>query len=300
MTENKFYTCRYDRTFKEVFMKEENKDLLIYLLEKILKVKINDLEYLNLEQNVDNIYVKRKHFDLNLKTDVGKIQVEINSINKGYVRPRNMAYICDTYSHHTLKGQNYNEDTKIIQINFSYQLNHDDLVRIYYAQDSKQNRYVSNFIIYELNMDKYMNFWYTKDENQIQENKGIIMLDLPLDDLVDLSKDDRMVKKYMEEVKRVNEDPEFHEYMSAEQDNQMIENSLLREATEEGIKQGIKEGMKQGIKEGVKQGKQQGIKQGIQQGQDEIILNMSQKGLTPSEISSFTGIDIDYINECLK
>ena len=47
-----------------------------------------------------------------------------------------------------------------------------------------------------------MNFWYTKDENQIQENKGIIMLDLPLDDLVDLSKDDRMVKKYMEEVKR--------------------------------------------------------------------------------------------------
>ena len=114
MTENKFYTCRYDRTFKEVFMKEENKDLLIYLLEKILKVKINDLEYLNLEQNVDNIYVKRKHFDLNLKTDVGKIQVEINSINKGYVRPRNMAYICDTYSHHTLKGQNYNKDTKII------------------------------------------------------------------------------------------------------------------------------------------------------------------------------------------
>ena len=88
--------------------------------------------------------------------------------------------------------------------------------------------------------------------------------------------------------------------MSAEQDNQMIENSLLREATEEGIKQGIKEGIKQGIKEGVKQGKQQGIKQGIQQGQDEIILNMSQKGLTPSEISSFTGIDIDYINECLK
>ena len=80
----------------------------------------------------------------------------------------------------------------------------------------------------------------------------------------------------MEEIKRVNEDPDFHEYMSVEQDNQMIENSLLREATEDGIREGIK------------------------QGQDEIILNMSQKGLTPSEISSFTGIDIDYINECLK
>ena len=55
-------------------MNEKNKDLLIYLLEGILKVKIKEVEYLNLEQNVDNIYVKRKHFDLNLKTDVGRIQ----------------------------------------------------------------------------------------------------------------------------------------------------------------------------------------------------------------------------------
>ena len=59
-------------------MNEKNKDLLIYLLEGILKVKIKEVEYLNLEQNVDNIYVKRKHFDLNLKTDVGRIQVEVN------------------------------------------------------------------------------------------------------------------------------------------------------------------------------------------------------------------------------
>lgn len=45
-------------------MNESNKDLLIYLLEGILKLKINNVEYLNLEQNVGNIYVKRKHFDL--------------------------------------------------------------------------------------------------------------------------------------------------------------------------------------------------------------------------------------------
>ena len=71
----KFYTCRYDRAFKEVFMNEKNKDLLIYLLEGILKIK--EVEYLNLEQNVDNVLIKRKHFDLNLKTDIGRIQVEV-------------------------------------------------------------------------------------------------------------------------------------------------------------------------------------------------------------------------------
>ena len=94
-------------------MKEANKDLLIYLLEGILKVKISKVEYLNLEQNVDNIYVKRKHFDLFLKTDIGDIQVEVNASDLGYVRPRNISYLCDIYSHHVLKGQNYREDVKI-------------------------------------------------------------------------------------------------------------------------------------------------------------------------------------------
>ena len=40
-------------------MKEENKDLLICLLEKILDLKIKEIKYLNLERNVLNIHVKR-------------------------------------------------------------------------------------------------------------------------------------------------------------------------------------------------------------------------------------------------
>jgi len=47
-TENKFYTCRYDITFKEVFMKEKNKDILIAVLESILNIKIKEIKYLNL------------------------------------------------------------------------------------------------------------------------------------------------------------------------------------------------------------------------------------------------------------
>ena len=36
----KFYSCRYDKTFKEVFLNSKNEDLLKALLEDILKVKI--------------------------------------------------------------------------------------------------------------------------------------------------------------------------------------------------------------------------------------------------------------------
>ena len=46
----------------------------------------------------------------------------------------------------------------------------------------------------------------------------------------------------MKELERVNENPKFREYMSAEEDNKKIENSLKREWMEEGLKEGIKEG----------------------------------------------------------
>ena len=123
-------------------MKEENKDLLTCLLQKVLGVTILDIVYLNLE----NIYVKRKHFDLFLKTDIGNIQVEVNASNLNYVKPRNMSYICAIYSNHVLKGQNYNQDTKIIQINFSYGLEDSEEKRVYYVQDQSNKKYVENFI----------------------------------------------------------------------------------------------------------------------------------------------------------
>ena len=284
----KFYTCRYDRAFKEVFMNEKNKDLLIYLLEGILKVKIKEVEYLNLEQNVDNVSVKRKHFDLNLKTDIGRIQVEVNASDLGYVRPRNMSYLCDVYSHHVLKGQNYREDVKIIQINFSYGLKDTKALRVYYIQDEEEKKYVENFVIYEINMEKYMSFWYTNNVQEIEKNKEIIMLDLGLEELKTLSKKDRMVEKYMDELKRVNEDPDFHVFMSAEEDNRKIENSIREEMIEKGLKEGMEKGLKQGLE------------QGLEQANRQIVMSMLEKGLDVKMISEYTGIEESFIEKCQK
>ena len=40
MNLEKFYTCKSDRAFKEVFLKPDNSNLLKALLEFILKIKI--------------------------------------------------------------------------------------------------------------------------------------------------------------------------------------------------------------------------------------------------------------------
>ncbi len=62
------------------------------------------------------------------------------------------------------------------------------------------------------------------------------MLDLNEEDLAKLS-NDRKVIKFMNEVKKVNEDPEFFSYMTKEEDEEKCHNTELKEATEAGKKE---------------------------------------------------------------
>ena len=269
-------------------MKESNKDILKVLLESILKVEIKDIKYLNLEKNVDNIKIKRKHFDLLINTNIGSIQVEVNSGIKPYTRNRNTAYICDTYSHEVLAGEEYSDDKIVVQINFTYGLGEKEKdLRIYKLMDEELKEYVSNLLIYEFNMDYYMKVWYSKDEKKIEEYKYIIMQNLSLEDLEKLSKSDRMVKKYMEEIERVNEEPEFREYMSAEEDNRKIENTMKRFWKEEAMKEGIKEGIKEGREKGIKEGREKGIK--------ETAKRLKEDGISIENIIKYTNLSKEEI-----
>ena len=112
--------------------------------------------------------------------------------------------------------------------------------------------------IYEINMEKYKEIWYSKNEKEINDSKYLIMLDLETEDLKKLSKKNKEIKRYMEEIKRVNEDQEFYEYMSAEEDARKIQNSLRKEWREEALTEGLEKGIKEGIKKGVKEGKIEG------------------------------------------
>ena len=55
----KYYTCRYDRAFKEVFIRNNDTSLLKVLLESILNIKIKKIDIKNneLENDIVNIYM---------------------------------------------------------------------------------------------------------------------------------------------------------------------------------------------------------------------------------------------------
>ena len=201
--EKEFYTCKNDRAFKEVFMRKENKDLLIKLLESTLDIKIKELKYLNVEKTVDNVNIRSKRFDLHVKTEKENIQIEVNSQMQDYVRPRNASFLFDTYSHGVKVGE--------------------------------------------------------EDEKLIEKYKYLIMMNLKKADLEKLSKKDKVVERYMSEIERVNEDPDFREYISAEEDAKKIEKSLRSQYRREALAEGISIGEENKSIEVAKKLKEKGV-----------------------------------------
>ena len=234
-----FYLGMNDRVFKEIFLKEENKDLLSALLYTSLKVSVNKMSLLNSERIEGNVSVRRKTLDVLLETDSELIGIEVNSSNQKYIRARNFAFFSDMISHHVGVGQVYDEVTQFIQINTKDPKE----CRVYKIQDDDRLLFIRNAFIYEINIDRIVKFWYDEHEEKIKKYKYIMMLGLPLEELEKLyaKTKDRMVKKFMEEVQKVNEDPRFREYMTKEQDQEKIQNTLIMEATEIGEQRGEKQ-----------------------------------------------------------
>ena len=202
------------------------------------------MSLLNSERIEGNVSVRRKTLDVLLETDSELIGIEVNSSNQKYIRARNFAFFSDMISHHVGIGQVYDEVTQFIQINYTSGITKDPKeCRVYKIQDDDRLLFIRNAFIYEINIDRIVKFWYDEHEEKIKKYKYIMMLGLPLEELEKLyaKTKDRMVKKFMEEVQKVNEDPRFREYMTKEQDQEKIQNTLIMEATEIGEQRGEKQ-----------------------------------------------------------
>ena len=110
------------------------------------------------------------------------------------------------------------------------------------------------------------------------------MLDLGEKDLKNVSKGNGVVKKYMEELVKVNEDADFLNFISVEKDNMMIENSIRDEATKKGLKEGLEKGLEQGLELGTEQSKNEIARNMLK---DNVDINLIKKytSLTEEEIT---------------
>ena len=280
----KFYSCRYDKTFKEVFLNPKNEDLLESLLEDILKVKIEIKKILPTELITGNNIIKSKRVDALILATNKKIEIEINASINEYVYIRNTAYVCNIYSTNALVGDSYNQNIDIIQINLTWGLDYKESKREFRISDKNGNVYIKNLLIMEINMEYYKKIWYSKDEKKIKENELLVMLDLNEGELKKMPKSDKISEKYVESVTILNNDPFFQEYMSQEEDQRKMQNSLIREAEDTGYEKGIKFGEEEGK----------------EQEKIDIAKSLIKSGMNLEEISKHTKIDIKELKKLAK
>ena len=132
-------------------------------------------------------------------------------------------------------------------------------------------------------MEKLKEIWYDKNELEIEKNKYLLMLDMEISDLKKLSKDE-VVKEYMEKIEKLNEDPIFINWITKEKDEQMIKNTQLYRATQEGINIGIS----------------QGISQGMEKEKISVAKTLLNKNMSVEDIMDITGLTKEEIENCKR
>ena len=280
--DKKFYTAKFDRVFKTIFCDEDNPNLLKELLERIFKKKIESIEFLRSELPVVSTIDRSKTVDVLAKVDEEYLHIELNCNYKNYLHTRNFIYFTNIYSRKTVRGDEYDCETKFIHIDFTYGLskNIEDVTH-YYVMSNNEKKYINNFEIIEYNMDKITDYWYNLDMKKVNEYKHLIMLDLEKDDLDKISNGDDLVEAYEDKVTNLNNQETFKSFMSYEEDQRLIQNTEKKMAYEEGV--------------------EQGTKQGTEQNKLEIAKNLLSLGtLSIEDISKVTGLDTNTLQKLSK
>lgn len=219
----KRYNGMNDVVFKNTFYIEKNKDLLKWLIESCLDMKIDEIELKDKELSKNNKIIKTKVVDTIIKTNGKIFNVEINNgESEQYIRDRNLGYLASIYSNSLNVSENYYLQPITIQINLTSKNSSVREMSKYMLKSEYGEVWSEKFIIYEFNMDKIKKSYYNKNENEKERFKPLVMLTSSNKELEILCNGDERVKRYKDRVEELNDDPEYTILMSDEEDDKKL------------------------------------------------------------------------------
>ena len=219
----KRYNGMNDVVFKNTFYIEKNKDLLKWLIESCLDMKIDEIELKDKELSKDNKIIKTKVVDTIIKTNGRIFNVEINNgESEQYIRDRNLGYLASIYSNSLNVSENYYLQPISIQINLTSKNSSVREISKYMLRSEYGEFWSEKFIIYEFNVDKIKKSYYNKNENEKERFKPLVMLTSSNKELEILCNGDERVKRYKDRVEELNDDPEYTILMSDEEDDKKL------------------------------------------------------------------------------
>ena len=232
----KFFKGTNDNMFKAIFTSKKNRELLKEFIKRSLKQVLNsdleDLVILSSEIAKTNVHIKGKTVDVLAETKNEVLNIELNNSYYPALHNRNASYIFSKYSEEVKVSETYNKMKMFIQINLTKGLSKDyPSLEIYTLKGEKSNKkYIDNLIILEFNIDKIKDEWY----NGISEYNFVAALDLEGEELDKICEGDKYMELFEKEVKRLNQNQKFTEFMSAKEEEEKLKKTLIEDAIQKG------------------------------------------------------------------
>ena len=273
-----------DNCFKAIVASPKGKEILEHILKQVLKSDVEIIEFINTELGKFNKNVKNKRTDIIVKIDGVIANVEVNTNDYIYSKYfRNFVYLVSLFSRYCVKKNKkkkmvYDTITNIIQINLNFGITDikTDKLILENRFGNAEGHIIKNLVSYDVFIDNIKKFCY--DNNKLGEYKYLLMLDMTLDELRNFYPSDEIIKEYGDALMKYSEDTFIYPY-SEEEEKEMLHNTELDIAYNEGVDAGIKEG--------------------IEQNKIEMVKNLKGK-LSIQEIAEVANLSVEKVNEILK
>ena len=276
-----------DYVFKAILSKEENHNILCFLVSNIIGLNYEyvkeKLVLKNSELLKNNYLEKGMITDLLLGMEGLVVNIEMQVEDSKPIRLKNNLY------HHKLRIDNKKDvDIKIYQIVFNKKRKFTNLVNEFMMQDTLGNVDEENFIRYQISLDNVSEKYYNNLELSRLEKVLMMINSYSIKELDELSENDEELRKMDELIKEMSKDPNF---LAAGVIDIKEQEEDLRRWTEQVAR---REGLEKGHEEGLKKGKEEGIKEGIKEGkletQKEMVIKMHENGATLDFICKTSGL----------
>ena len=278
-----------DNCFKSIVASPKGKEILESILKQVLRKDVEIIEFVNTELGKLNKNEKNKRTDIIVKMDGVIANVEVNTNDYNYVKFfRNFVYLVSLFNRYCVttnkEGKKiYDTITNIIQINLNFGITDikTDKLILENRFGSAEGHIIRNLASYDVFIDNIKKFCY--DNGNLDKYKYLLMLDMTLDELRDFYPSDEIIKEYGEALMKYSEDTFIYPY-SEEEEKEMLHNTELDIAYNDGVDAGIKEG----------------ITKGTEQRNIDVIKNMLELKLPISTIAKSLNISENEIEKIIK
>ncbi len=298
MITSKYLNPQNDFAFKRIFGQEKNKEILISMLNAVLKNQlhhaIQDVVFLKTAQDPEIASQKQSIVDVLCKDEDGcQYIVEMQIARTEGFEKRALFYASKAYVDQAEVGEKYHNLKEVIFLAFT---NH--------ILFPKKEHYKSEHVILDkvtLAQDmKYMSFTFVelpKFGQQCPEDISKLSLEekfyhflykapaMSHADLAKLTGKDIVIKKAFDELERFSWTEEelntYDQVQKRERDNL----SALLYAKKEGKQEGLAEGMEKGMEKGKQEGLTEGMEKGMEKGKQAMVAKMRKAGVDPALIA---------------